>query len=333
MPVTRKTVRRDRDDAFDRTRSERDFGRQPVHPDVRETLPIDEHGGLPSVRIDPTLRPFGRAIDLGPFELRQFSGDAFEFAFKARRHIIDFNFTTAPSDMRLNGGPTRQIDYGAGTISFAPAGTELYRRARAVAADTPAHRIIGLILRPAYLESILAEYTDGRPLGFVEYALPERWPVMDRIQSALEAVFDTPGRFSRLTVEALAHDISVHAALRWSSIGARLRGVRVRAEDTAVSRALDFIHANLKRPVTLADIAVASGRGSQALIEAFQAATGHTPYHYLVTCRIRAAAEALRRTKRPTAAVAEDYAFASASHFSNCFKRIIGVSPSTYRRS
>jgi AraC-like DNA-binding protein len=65
----------------------------------------------------------------------------------------------------------------------------------------------------------------------------------------------------------------------------------------------------------------------------FRALVGLTPLDYLVRWRMQIAARALRRTDRTVADIGSELGYTSESAFSNAFKRVLGQSPSRYRRA
>lgn len=65
---------------------------------------------------------------------------------------------------------------------------------------------------------------------------------------------------------------------------------------------------------------------------AFANTVGDTPYHWSLRFRVLRARRLLRRTDKTIAEVALDCGFADQSHFSNTFKRLVGVAPGRWRR-
>jgi AraC-like DNA-binding protein len=84
------------------------------------------------------------------------------------------------------------------------------------------------------------------------------------------------------------------------------------------------------------DPAVAAGRlglSVSSFRRIFRQAVGTSPHAYLVGCRMRQAADLLRRDGRPVQAVAAELGFADPLRFSKVFRRCVGLSPRTYRRA
>ena len=94
----------------------------------------------------------------------------------------------------------------------------------------------------------------------------------------------------------------------------------------------DRLHADLTARPSLADLAAAVGVHPVTLARAFRRTFGCTVGEYLRRLRIERAAEQLVAGSQPLAEIALAAGFADQSHFSNVFRRRIGMSPSAYRR-
>ena len=85
-------------------------------------------------------------------------------------------------------------------------------------------------------------------------------------------------------------------------------------------------------PVTLSDLAVASGLDRFQMLRSFTRATGLTPHAYLVQRRIDLARR-LIASGQPLADAAIASGFADQSHMTRIFVRKYGISPGAYARA
>ena len=99
-----------------------------------------------------------------------------------------------------------------------------------------------------------------------------------------------------------------------------------------LGEARDRLHADLTDRPSLAELATAVGVHPVTLARAFRRTFGCTVGEYLRRLRIERAAGQLVSGSRPLAEIALSAGFADQSHFSNVFRRRIGISPSAYRR-
>lgn len=98
--------------------------------------------------------------------------------------------------------------------------------------------------------------------------------------------------------------------------------------------ALDYIEANLTRPLRLADIAVAAGISVRALQNKFQKEVGRTPVQFILDQRLLRAHQDLvsdRHAAETVAEIATRWGFGHMSDFSQRYRRAYGRSPSEAR--
>jgi len=103
--------------------------------------------------------------------------------------------------------------------------------------------------------------------------------------------------------------------------------------DAVAVRAEAFMAATCHEPLTRARIAAAVNLSEPHLARVFKAATGKTPLTRLTEIRIARAQALLRESDLSVTTIAGDVGFTAFSHFSQVFRRVVGVSPSDYRRS
>jgi len=97
-------------------------------------------------------------------------------------------------------------------------------------------------------------------------------------------------------------------------------------------RAVQYLHANLDRPLTVAEVARHVGLGVTHFSQTFKAVTGTTPHRYLRRARLERGSDMLRMTSLSVGEVAAAVGFAGQSHFCTAFSRELGSSPARYRR-
>jgi AraC-like DNA-binding protein len=100
-----------------------------------------------------------------------------------------------------------------------------------------------------------------------------------------------------------------------------------------LKRAIDYIEASLAEPVSLADIASATGLSRMHFAAQFKAATGLRPHEYLLRRRIERAQEMLLKDEGPLADIALSVGFQSQSHFTTVFKQFAGKPPRAWRQA
>jgi len=96
--------------------------------------------------------------------------------------------------------------------------------------------------------------------------------------------------------------------------------------------ARDLIHADPTSRISLAGLAEAVGVHPITLARGFRASYGCSVGTYVRRLKVELAGRWLTDTDLPLAEIALAAGFCDQSHFSNLFRRIIGVTPSHYRR-
>jgi AraC family transcriptional regulator len=110
-------------------------------------------------------------------------------------------------------------------------------------------------------------------------------------------------------------------------------GSRNGAHPRAVSDALEFIHANYARELSLSDIAGAAHLSPFHLARLFKQSLGVSPHQYVIQVRVNNARWLLSAGsgERSLAEVASAVGFADQSHLTRHFKRVTGLTPRQFR--
>lgn len=101
---------------------------------------------------------------------------------------------------------------------------------------------------------------------------------------------------------------------------------------SCVNRALVFIEENLKRRISLEDIADAANYSQWYFHRLFRVLTGHCAGDYLRRRRLCEASYELLYTRKPIAQLAREYQFESQEAFTRSFSALSGISPGRFRR-
>jgi AraC-like DNA-binding protein len=102
--------------------------------------------------------------------------------------------------------------------------------------------------------------------------------------------------------------------------------------DRFVGRALALLHAAPGQAWTVEELGQRVGLSRSALHERFATLIGQAPMQYLAHWRIQVGAALLRDTSSTLAAVAQEVGYESEAAFARAFKRLVGQTPSAWRR-
>ena len=98
-----------------------------------------------------------------------------------------------------------------------------------------------------------------------------------------------------------------------------------------MSAVFDYIGAHSGDGLDLGILSALVVLSKYHFLRSFKQACGMTPHQYILGRRLRAAALALRTTDAPVARIALDQGFGDLSTFNHTFRRVMGVTPKTYR--
>jgi AraC-like DNA-binding protein len=193
-----------------------------------------------------------------------------------------------------------------------------------------------IYVEPALFQAVLG----GQALPFVEGGIttdPRLFAATDtllqRIGSELEplerddAIVELAFALAAVAgtgASAQSVGTSTHASARAST--------RSSADFAAAQRARDYLHASLRHPVTLDELATASGRDRWSLSRDFRTFFGTSPYRYLTMRRLDAVRRALLAGVS-LADAAADAGFADQSHMTRHFVKTWGMPPARWLRA
>src|SRR5690349_12391559 len=95
---------------------------------------------------------------------------------------------------------------------------------------------------------------------------------------------------------------------------------------------LDWIMANLQKPHTVASLAARANMSARTFARRFVEETGRTPMQWVTDQRVLYARTLLEETDLDVDRIAERSGFGTATLLRHHFRRVIGVTPSDYRR-
>ena len=132
----------------------------------------------------------------------------------------------------------------------------------------------------------------------------------------------------------LRHLIEWHSDADRSDLKALERGRRIPPLRSAVLRRVkEYAAAHLTEEIHLANLAAVACMSDDHFLRSFRAASGTTPYQYLIEQRVEKARHLLADTRTPINQIASECGFKNAPQLSLRFRAATGMSPSRYRTS
>jgi AraC family transcriptional regulator len=98
------------------------------------------------------------------------------------------------------------------------------------------------------------------------------------------------------------------------------------------NRVIAYIESNIDLNIRVADLAGVVRLSTSHFSRAFKASTGRPPSAYVKALRVCYAQVIMLNTREPLSRVALDCGMSDQAHFSRVFRKIVGISPSAWRR-
>ena len=104
------------------------------------------------------------------------------------------------------------------------------------------------------------------------------------------------------------------------------------AMDERIIAAVELIRTNLRKPLSVEQLAEACYMSRSRFAELFREQVGHTPAAFVNLCRIDRAKDLLLLTHEPIYAIAEEVGLADPKHFARVFGQLTETTPTRFRR-
>ena len=142
----------------------------------------------------------------------------------------------------------------------------------------------------------------------------------------METRFVEPKRYQSMVtlLESFGEQLSEHAD--------SLTIIEEGSEPAAIAKARKYIHENLDQPLPLGQVARQAGLSESHFCRLFKDSAGLTLTDYVNRCRIDWAKRELLKPEARISEIAFLVGYQSLSQFNRSFVRIVGLSPTLYRR-
>ncbi|MGV8919492.1 MAG: helix-turn-helix domain-containing protein [Pseudomonas sp.] len=149
-----------------------------------------------------------------------------------------------------------------------------------------------------------------------------------RFQQLIQLNWNEPAE--RLLTSSLASELLSHTLL--SQVGLR-EGLRLKGGLAPHLRRqlVECIEQHLAQPLSLGQLAAQCALSEYHFARMFRESFGLPPHQYLLARRMNRARDLLRTSTMPFGDIAMACGFASASHFNNRFRQVMGATPGEYR--
>ncbi len=99
-----------------------------------------------------------------------------------------------------------------------------------------------------------------------------------------------------------------------------------------IKKVVQYIHENMDKKLTLPELAALTEWNMYYFARMFKKYLNDSPYQYILKVRVEKAKTLVRTTNINLSQVATELGFENHSHFSQSFRKMVGISPSSYRK-
>jgi AraC family transcriptional activator of mtrCDE len=188
--------------------------------------------------------------------------------------------------------------------------------------------------------------------GYFEFRNPGAWPLLAELPDAIILDLEESGRQN--TTHALIQLMIAELEQERPGVGAAINelayllfiqvvrsqidrgvstGILGALSDVKIGRALNALHSDFATDWSVDRLAAHVGMSRSVFSERFSRMISKTPMRYLAEWRMQEAAHLLESTDRSIANIAECVGYGSEMAFRKAFRKIMGRTPGTVRRS
>jgi AraC family transcriptional regulator len=246
------------------------------------------------------------------------------------KHISDKHFLTMcskhPSRFEAGRGVNGRVyTKRPGSLSLVPAGWCPEMRA-----ETEFDLVVCAF--DSALVGTLDSELEHRPDGELRLQANFQDPAAQQLVTLLVADANEAHTTERLYTEHLAQALIMRMLFLGREAKPHTNNRRTSALPGHVLRRIIERMRSFDSDLSLQALANESGYSRVHFVRMFKAATGSSPHNYLLNLKLDRARELLKNPSMPLIDIALDCGFSSHSHMSRFFHKIVGVTPSAYRR-
>jgi AraC family transcriptional regulator len=223
---------------------------------------------------------------------------------------------------RILDGQRRQEWVAEGDFVLAPA--EVWQQT--VAEHSAGAIILGL--EP----QAMAQSLEGTSIELIPHFATAD-PLVHQIGLALKRALEEAGPTSCLYAETLTTTLIVHLAQYYSAQPFVLPNYTGGLAQAKLQQVIDYIQAYLDRDLSLKELAAIAQISPHYFSQLFKQSTGLSPHQYVIRCRIERVQTLLKESKLSLTEIAEIVGFVDQSHLHRHFKRLIGITPKSFRQN
>ncbi len=187
-------------------------------------------------------------------------------------------------------------------------------------------------LTPNVLAEIAPETVNPDRVELIPtFAKSEPDPLISGIGMAIKHQLETDPHGCSFYVEHLMNAMSAHLLKNYCSIKPKLKNYGDGLSPYKLKLAIDYIHDNLDRSITLTELANLVDMSQYYFCRLFRESTGIAPYQYVIQQRVAQAKHLIKHSTMSLADITFECGFSSQSQMTQHFRKLTGITPKKYR--
>lgn len=246
-------------------------------------------------------------------------------------HLLNLIVSVPTFHAHSWGGKTCEEIGHEGSLSLVPSGRDSYWRWHYVGHGTPCD--FHVHLDPAFVGRVAVSNLGDLPgqIQFFSNLCFYNSQVKTLCLALLDEV-EQDGFHGALYAESLATALITVLLKIQEPNRASDESAKKRIAQPNLRLVCDYIEAHLKEDLHLEQLGEMVGLGPYRFGEIFRLALGESPHRYVIARRIDRAKLLLRTAGVPLPEIALRLGFTNHAHFTSTFRRVVGLTPSHYRR-